>query len=232
MEKAPQPTPDFIEPFVNENGWVRLDRLPQNDRYYLFNEDFLPYINNPTKVRLLVEDRMARGSAGHCKRCTKLVSDSIERSTSHALTDDGSIIPPYGSYLFESGLELGAWLERYKTFVTKQITKSAHIAINVSNIPYKARAVDIKRTIEEIIDQPNSIVAMDPWWNKDTWTHKGAVTIYLTEKNARTFLKIAEQGDAKMFFNSPIPKEWVLKAWPAKKGTETKESSPTPDEWD
>jgi len=226
-------TPPAVLPLLNPNtGWVDLASLPQTSRLYTFGKEFIPFLQASTQIRLLIEHLMGAEGAGQCKRLWAETAAEISKNFLPALLPEGGIKPDYLASA-DPNCNLDAWGTRYKAFCEKQKVKGENVGINLNNIPYKAGPEQIRKLVEDALDAPGAIKAMDPWWKKESWSHDGAVTIYLSEKNARELLSIASRQELKLFWTHPMPKDWVIKAWPHKKSRLAAQplDEPPPDAW-
>lgn len=223
--QAPKPVKTATNP---ETGWVEAQRLPAEEKQYSFGTDWLPFMRSTTKVALLVEHQLARKNAGHARTCRIEVVSELDKTVGKQLEPDGTVKADYLAHSLDGNLT--AWAERAAKFSEKQKAKKEAWGINLTNVPFKAGPVEIKNTIERILEKEGCVKAIDPWWAKKGWVHDGGVTVFLNEKDATDLLELGKEG---IMFSEEYRRK--IKITPGSDGRLARILSPIPkstDLWD
>ena len=177
-------------------------RLPVEERGYTFGTEWLPEIRTTTKVALLTEHLLAKAGAGHARKCRPEVAAELQNTVACHIDIHGVPTPDYVASGNDS--DLAAWAARAAKFRDKQKTKAESWGVNLSNLPFKAGPQDIKKFVEDLLDKPGCVKAIDPWWAKAGWVHNGGATVFLDELDARELLEI---GAGEPEFSKALPRK-------------------------
>ena len=219
----------LVDPLTKVIPW---EHLPKNERLYCFGVEFLSYLSHTVKLRLFIESKMAWGGAGHCRKLPTTVSNHLESQYAYGLSlwessDDyrdllkkraSSPLDLDNLVILAKGddVVLDQWLGHYRKYLDKQSKKLGRVGINLANIPYTAGPVEIKRSVEQLLGWEGSVSAIDPWWQKDSWSHDGTVTVYMPKVAANDLVEKCEQEQLVIRPPRGSGGPRVIKAWLAK----------------
>lgn len=229
LEASLSAAKSLVDPLTKSIPW---EHLPKDERLYSFGPEFVQFLSDSVRIRLLIENRMAWGGAGHCRKLTTSVANQLESLYSFGLSlwndsgdsrdllksrsGTGSSILPNDSVVLEQDVVLNQWLGHYRKYLDKQLKKLGRVGVNLANIPYTAGPVDIKRAVEQLLGWAGSVSAIDPWWQKHSWNHDGTVTVYMPRVAANDLVERCQQQQLIIRPSKGAGGPRVIKAWLAK----------------
>jgi hypothetical protein len=219
----------LVDPLTKVIPW---EHLPKNDRLYNFGVEYLQYLSPMVKLRLLIENRMAWGGAGHCRKLVSSVANHLDSQYAYGLSlwesSDayGDLLKKRNTSPYEAQAELSIvkgddvvldqWLSHYRKYLEKQGKKFGRVGVNLANIPYNAGPLDIKRAVEQLLGWEGSVSAIDPWWQKDSWNHDGTVTVYMPKVAAADLVDKCLQQQLVIRPSKGAGGPRIVKGWLAK----------------
>jgi len=231
----------LVDPLTKSIPW---EHLPREERVYTFGPEFLQFLSDPVRLRLLIESRMAWGGAGHCRKLTSSVTNHLDSLYSygislwqtsddyHDLLKSRSGSTPTnsdkgqgqswggeeggGPIVLGQDAVLDQWFSHYRKYLDKQAKKMGRVGVNLANIPYTAGPIDIKRAVEQLLGWEGSVSAIDPWWQKEAWNHDGTVTVYMPKVAANDLVARCEQQELMIRPPRGAGGPRIIKAWLAK----------------
>lgn len=221
----------LVDPLTKSIPW---EHLPKEERAYTFGPEFLQFLSDSVRLRLLIESRMAWGGAGHCRKLTSSVTNHLDSLYSYGISlwqasDDyrdllksrsGSSNRDQAENVIVLGQDavLDQWFGHYRKYLDKQAKKLGRVGVNLANIPYTAGPIDIKRAVEQLLGWEGAVSAIDPWWQKESWNHDGTVTVYMPKVAANDLLLRCEQQELMIRPPRGSGGPRLIKAWLAKGG--------------